>query len=103
NAIASACAGTVPRTGRTSADISDTLREGVVGSILALAEELPQGLLHVLLHDLRSLVRLDRDEPFGVLLRDPQIRVGDLRVEVAALELHAVGSLGGAEQAELRL
>src|SRR5205085_7607065 len=60
NAIASACAGTVPRTGRTSEDISDTLREGVVGPLLTLAEELPQRLLHVLLYDLRCLVRLDR-------------------------------------------
>src|SRR5436190_19539099 len=103
NAIASAWAGTVARTGRTSTDISDTLREGVVGSLLALAQELPQRLLHMLLHDLRRLVRLDRDEPLGVLLRDLQVGVGDLRVEIAALELHPVGSLGGTEEAELRL
>src|SRR5436190_12458884 len=102
NAIASAWAGTVARTGRTSTDISDTLREGVVGSLLALAQELPQRLLHMLLHDLRRLVRLDRDEPLGVLLRDLQVRVGDLRVEVAALELHPVWGLRGAEDAELR-
>src|SRR3954464_6458568 len=81
NAIASACAGTVPRTGRTSSPTSETLREGVVGSLFPLAEELPERLLHVLLHDLRGLVRLDRHEPLGVLLRDLQVRVRHLRVE----------------------
>ena len=62
------------------------------------AHQPPQGVLHVAVHLVRRPVGVDHHEPLGVLLGDPEVRVGDLGHERRPLELDAVGAVAGPAQ-----